>query len=70
MPHQRRVQRGSFGGHFDDLLTSVADGPAKPRKAARKRAKRRPPDERSIHDQLLECAWHSIAKPDNHGDAR
>lgn len=57
MPHRRRVHKGSFGSHFDELVkhfrnhqNKAGNGVAKPPDDAEKPS--------NIHDRLFETAWH------------
>jgi hypothetical protein len=55
MPHRRKPVKGSFGGHFDELVKHFPaehSNPHQDRKADRSDA-----DERSVHDRLFERAW-------------
>ena len=55
MPHRRTVKKGSFGGHFDQLVTHF------PEKEAEAKRKRRAPramkENLDIHALLFERAW-------------
>ena len=55
MPHRRKPQKGSFGGHFDEL---VGHFPHHPPSNPNGDEKDRPKEERSVHDRLFEGAWH------------
>ena len=55
MPHRRRPQKGSFGGHFDDLVSHFPIDECK-----NDRSKDHPAgqsEDRSVHDRLFERAW-------------
>ena len=58
MPHRRQVQKGSFGGHFDELVKHFPDGigkgPSAEDKAARSRELQ---DKIDLHAQLFDWAW-------------
>jgi hypothetical protein len=56
MPHRRRKQKGSFGGHFDELVTQFPEGESKRRDKLDKRDKPSE-DNASVHDKLFERAW-------------
>jgi hypothetical protein len=59
MPGRRPAKKGSFGGHFDELVKKFPqDGPVRPENAA-ERAKARKTDG-SIHDRLFESAWRKV----------
>ena len=53
MPHRRRIKKGSFGSHFDELVKHVPDDETAPDAADRDKR----PDERHINDKLFESAW-------------
>jgi len=53
MPQRRRVKKGSFGGHFDDLVKHFPEQPSKSKEKDEGSAK----DDRNIHDRLFESAW-------------
>jgi hypothetical protein len=55
MPHRRKIKKGSFDGHFDELVKqfvhpSKREAPSKPAKSGRAR--------KSIHQALFERAAH------------
>lgn len=56
MPHERQVQKGSFAGHFDELVAQFATGETPP---ATDSARRSPSlQERiDIHALLFDRAW-------------
>lgn len=57
MPHRRRVQKGSFGGHFDELVKHF---PAEDRKqpAGESATRSRELQDRiELHAQLFDWAW-------------
>ena len=58
MPHRRRVQKGSFGSHFDELLARFPAGEA-PRPRGNRSAKRSPElqEKIDIHALLFAQAW-------------
>lgn len=58
MPHRRRVQKGSFGSHFDELVkhfesrretTVEGESPDQPARKA---------DKRRVRDKLFDKAWN------------
>ncbi|HEX5237758.1 MAG TPA: hypothetical protein VFW39_04755 [Sphingomicrobium sp.] len=53
MPHRRKPRKGSFGGHFDELVKHF---PQEQRKKSPDESERSE-DERSVHDRLFERAW-------------
>jgi len=56
MPHRRRKQKGSFGGHFDELVEQFPHGEAaKPKKSDPRDKPSK--DDASVHDKLFESAW-------------
>ena len=58
MPHRRRVQKGSFGSHFDELVARFpADEPsaAPEKKSAERSAELQ--EKISIHALLFQQAW-------------
>jgi hypothetical protein len=58
MPHRRTIKKGSFDGHFDELVKHFV--PAHPSKvdAARKAARRKRRRKVSVHQALFERAAH------------
>ena len=63
MPQRRPRQRGSFGGHFDELVVQF---PAEHKRNPADRAKERSPElqERiDIHRMLFDHAWRIDAEP-------
>lgn len=53
MPHRRRVKKGSFGGHFDELVKHFNEKPSQSPEKDEDASK----DERNVHDKLFESAW-------------
>ena len=55
MPHRRKPRKGSFAGHFDELVRHFpADEEAgKPEE----RRDRTEDEHRSVHDRLFDRAW-------------
>jgi hypothetical protein len=60
MPNRRPRAKGSFGGHFDELVKHFPDDEAKPE--TEDDGKRRK-DKRHINDKLFESAWRKPARP-------
>jgi hypothetical protein len=59
MPNRRRVQKGSFGGHFDELVVNF---PAiEPDTSAEQGTKRDPKLQQKIdiHAMLFKLAWEA-----------
>ena len=54
MPHRRPRKKGSFGGHFDELVEHFPD---EARDAGKRDRDDRRKDERHINDKLFESAW-------------
>lgn len=57
MPHRRKPIKGSFGGHFDELVKHFPD-----EQASRDEEKQRSHD-RSVDDRLFERAWRVDKRP-------
>lgn len=55
MPHRRRVQKGSFGTHFDELVKHFPSGQDAREKGRDEPARKE--DKRSVHDKLFDSAW-------------
>ena len=58
MPHRRRVKKGSFGSHFDELVArfqASEERPARPDRPAQRDPKLQ--EKIDIHAQLFERAW-------------
>jgi hypothetical protein len=55
MPHRRTIKKGSFAGHFDELVTHFPDAQVQPKKRARKDRKLK--EKLDIHALLFEHAW-------------
>ena len=56
MPHRRTVKKGSFGGHFDELVKHFPhDQPQTKTDEPEERDRRE--HEATIHDKLFERAW-------------
>jgi hypothetical protein len=60
MPHRRHVKKGSFGGHFDELVTQFPNDEASRQDAAERR--KPPKDDGDVHDKLFENAWHKARR--------
>ena len=56
MPQRRRVQKGSFGSHFDELVKNF---PHEPEEPVREKRDRGNDDPRHINDRLFESAWRN-----------
>lgn len=57
MPHRRRVQKGSFGGHFDELVKHFpAEDRKRPAEGSASRS-RELQDRIDLHAQLFDWAW-------------
>lgn len=56
MPGRRPVKKGSFGGHFDELVALFPDIPPKVAKPARKRSPKLQ-EKLDIHAALFNRAW-------------
>lgn len=54
MPHRRKAKKGSFGGHFDELVTHFPDDEVKPKPRTNHRKLKEKVD---IHALLFEQAW-------------
>jgi hypothetical protein len=56
VPHRRRLQKGSFGSHFDELVNQF---PADREKidAAEAKALLKRQDAQSAHDRLFHRSW-------------
>jgi hypothetical protein len=55
MPRRRRVKKGSFDGHFDELVKQFPDERAEPRRD--REDGEADPDGGNIHDRFFERAW-------------
>ena len=55
MPHRRTRKKGSFGGHFDELVTHFPDAQLEPDDSSE--ADRKLREKRDIHALLFEQAW-------------
>jgi hypothetical protein len=59
MPHRRPVKRGSFGGHFDELVKHFVPGRSHPVPLAKRRkSKAKAKSAASINQKLFERAIH------------
>ncbi|HVU29168.1 MAG TPA: hypothetical protein VHE36_02100 [Sphingomicrobium sp.] len=56
MPHRRRVRKGSFAAHFDELVAHfpVSEGPRPPKRTERNEELQEKID---IHALLFDRAW-------------
>lgn len=59
MPQRRRVQKGSFGSHFDELVKNFPHEPEKPEGDDREKRDRASDDPGHINARLFESAWRS-----------
>jgi len=59
MPGRRPEKKGSFGGHFDELVRVFEPEP--PRKLGRSKTLK-PKDDDNVHDSLFERAWRDARK--------
>jgi hypothetical protein len=55
MPRRRPEKKGSFGGHFDELVKVLEPKPAK--KADRLETQTPSVEDSNVHDRLFESAW-------------
>ncbi len=58
MPQRRRVQKGSFGSHFDELVKNFPHEPEKRDQDVRDKSDRERDEPSHINDRLFESAWH------------
>ena len=59
MPHRRPAKRGSFGGHFDELVKHFTPGRSHPVAVAKRRkSKSRVKSAASLNQKLFERAVH------------
>jgi len=54
LPHRRPRKRGSFGGHFDELVEHFPNEENQPPEPPDNKP---PTDSAEIHDRILERAW-------------
>jgi hypothetical protein len=64
MPHRRRKQKGSFGGHFDELVKQFRHDESRRRKTDDQEKPSK--DDASVHDKLFESAWHKAREEFRH----
>jgi hypothetical protein len=57
MPHRRRVQKGSFGGHFDELVKHFPTGSRDAKEQAPSARSQELQDRIDLHAQLFDWAW-------------
>ena len=55
MPHRRTIKKGSFGGHFDELVTHFPEADSQPEQRSKQDRKLR--EKLDIHAALFEQAW-------------
>ena len=60
MPGRRPVKKGSFGSHFDEVVTHFPHEPAKRGEADPRRKPSK--DDGNVHDKLFETAWRKRRK--------
>ena len=56
MPGRRPEKKGSFGGHFDELVKHFPHEEPSPKKNGSKEP-RESGDDQSVHDRLFESSW-------------
>jgi hypothetical protein len=68
MPHRRRKEKGSFRGHFDELVKVFPERPGKNSDDGSGRPEADGEDDRHINDKLFEAAWRKAreAAPQRH----
>jgi len=54
MPHRRKPEKGSFGGHFDELVKHFAE-----QQTPKSREGYSSKDGENVHDRLFERAWRN-----------
>jgi hypothetical protein len=70
MPHRRKPEKGSFGGHFDELVTKFSEEPSS-RRIEQAELKSPATEDGNVHDRLFECAWRTgRTLPDRRKDSR
>lgn len=57
MPHRRQVQKGSFGGHFDELVSQFPATETSPRENGTDGRSRKLQERIDIHALLFRQAW-------------
>ena len=65
MPHRRRIERGSFAGHFDALVPQFPAHAPDPQKKHKHKRSAELQEELDIHAALFERAWQ--VEPDGGG---
>ena len=60
MPHRRPAKKGSFSGHFDELVKNFPPERSRPKAEGEDSA---PNDDRSVHDRLFDSAWRKAREP-------
>jgi hypothetical protein len=58
MPHRRTIKKGSFDGHFDELVKQFVHAHPSKLDAAGKTARRKRQRKVSVHQALFERAAH------------
>jgi hypothetical protein len=59
MPHRRPRKRGSFGGHFDEIVEQFPEEQTKP---AKRPDDKPPTDSADVHKRLFERAWRDARR--------
>lgn len=57
MPHRRRVQKGSFDSHFDELVVQFSDESALPSQSGSAQRPTELQERIDIHALLFQRAW-------------
>ena len=57
MPHRRRMERGSFAGHFDALVPQFPAHAPKPQEKDKHKRSAELQEKLDIHAALFERAW-------------
>lgn len=58
MPHRRTVKKGSFSGHFDQLVKHFGHGSQPKGKLGEQEGKLKRQRKRSVRQQLFEASHH------------
>jgi hypothetical protein len=62
MPHRRKSEKGSFGGHFDELVTQFPAGAGASSEREVTKRSRELQDKVDVHALLFERAWKLDSK--------
>lgn len=65
MPHRRRMERGSFAGHFDALVSQFPAHAAEPEGKHRRARSAELQEKLDIHAALFERAWQLEGRKDS-----